>query len=83
MNCIIMYFNELRQPQLCGILLKNKKYVHLGFKAAEATLSKLAALASNNEVYFCYSLETLRVLSECAKALGIFKIQNSSDSGLL
>lgn len=78
-----MYFNELGQPLLCGVFLKNKKYVHLGFKAAEATLSKLAVLASNNEVYFCYSLETLRVLSECAEALGIFKIQNNTSPGLL
>lgn len=77
-----MYFNELGQPLLCGVFIKNKKYVHFGFKAAEATLSKLAVLASNNEVYFCYNVETLHVLLEAVEALGIFKIQNNPNAEL-
>jgi len=77
-----MYFNELGQPLLCGVLFKNKRYIHLGSKAAEATLSKLIALTNNNEIFFCYSLETLDVLSKCAETLGIFKARNSSDSEL-
>lgn len=76
-----MYFTEAGLPLFCGIFFKKKRYVHFGAKAAEATLSKLACLASNNEVFFCYNKNTLSALLTCAKSLENFKLPNKD--GLL
>jgi len=52
--------------------------VHFGLKAAEATLHKIAILANNNEIFFCYSAEAINLLTKCADTLAGFKIQNKA-----
>lgn len=79
-NSIIVYFTEAGEPQFSGIFFKKKRYVHFGLKAAEAVLSKIAVLANNNEIFFCYSVETINILTTCADTLNGFKVQNKTTS---
>lgn len=79
MNSVLLYFNEAGLPIFGGVFFKKKRYVHFGLKAAEAALSKIAVLASNNEIFFCYNVETLYALTKCAAILEGFKVQNKHE----
>ncbi len=76
MNSIIIYFTENEVPVFCGILYKKKRYVHNGVLAAEAALYKLAILADNNEIFFCYNQQTLNILLAKATSLKNFQVCN-------